>query len=246
LLLLLPHLAQTKQARTHAWDDGEGRWWYLALGLQLLTRPAEYEREPDKLEPLDVYLDCEESHDEVYQATLDHKVPGTCHWILERPDFIPWMQNDEPPVWIYWLHAPPGTGKSVMSASVISMLLDKGRDAFYFFFVNGNKYHRTVAGMLRFMAFQMAQSHREVEEAIEGMQAANGRAVERGRREADMAQALPQLHLPAASWEDAVLGPRRPGRGCRLGQAVAAVQVGAQQVQPPHMSECHHGGGLEH
>jgi hypothetical protein len=80
------------------------------------------------------------------------------------------MQNDKPPVWLYWLHAPAGTGKSVMSASVISMLQEKERDVSYFFFINGNKYHRTVAGMLRYMAFQMAQNHTEVEDAIQDMQ----------------------------------------------------------------------------
>jgi hypothetical protein len=97
-------------------------------------------------------------------------VTGTCQWIIERPDFLPWMQRPTPPVWLYWLHAPPGTGKSVMSASVISMLQNKGHDVSYFFFINGNKYHRTIAGMLRYMAFQMAQNHKEVEGEIVEMQ----------------------------------------------------------------------------
>lgn len=70
------------------------------------------------------------------------------------------------------VHALPGTGKSVMSANVIKMLLDQDRDVSYFFFVNGDKYHCNVAGLLRALAFQMAQKQPLVSDAIREMQQA--------------------------------------------------------------------------
>ncbi|KAK3388025.1 hypothetical protein B0H63DRAFT_542573 [Podospora didyma] len=133
-----------------------------------------WEPEPDSLENLDVYLDCEESHDETLETTLEQTVPGTCQWIQSRKDFASWMDNksNSQSVWLYWLHAPPGTGKSFMSASIIKTLQDQNRDVAYFFFVNGDKYHRNVAGLLRSIAFQMSQSQPLVSNAIRELQGA--------------------------------------------------------------------------
>ncbi|KAK3365588.1 hypothetical protein B0T24DRAFT_669813 [Lasiosphaeria ovina] len=134
------------------------------------------ELELDAVEDLDVYLDCEESHDETLETTLEQTVPGTCKWIKTREDFIPWMHDCNTSAiqyaWLYWLHSPPGTGKSVMAANIIKMLQDQDQDVAYFFFVDGNKYHRNVAGLLRSLAFQMAQSQPLVFDAIFEMQKA--------------------------------------------------------------------------
>jgi WD40 repeat protein len=123
---------------------------------------------------LSVYLDCEEiDEDDSFEATIDRKVPGTCEWITRRPNFVSWIQERALHFWLYWLHAPPGTGKSVVSAHVIDHLVSQGKEVVFFFFSDGDKYHRTVAGLLRCIAFRLAERHTQVRIAIKEMQKDN-------------------------------------------------------------------------
>lgn len=123
------------------------------------------------MDSLDVYLDCEETQDETLETILERKIRGTCQWIKTRPHYIPWTQSGGEKLWLYWLHAPPGTGKSVMSASIIEAMKEK--DLSYFFFMDGNKFHRHVATLLRFLALQMAGKHQSIATAIRDLQREN-------------------------------------------------------------------------
>ncbi|KAF2267556.1 hypothetical protein CC78DRAFT_456743 [Lojkania enalia] len=45
--------------------------------------------------------------------------PGTCSWILGMPEFTEWTKNRND---ILWVHAIPGAGKTVLSASIIECI----------------------------------------------------------------------------------------------------------------------------
>jgi WD40 repeat protein len=91
-------------------------------------------------------------------------------WITQRTSFIAWIQERALHFSLYWLQAPPGTGKSVISAHVIEYLTLQHRDVVHFFFSDGNKYHRTVASLLRCIALGLANKHPKVHHAIRNMQ----------------------------------------------------------------------------
>ncbi|KAH8901294.1 hypothetical protein GQ53DRAFT_707603 [Thozetella sp. PMI_491] len=143
----------------------------LEEGGYKLIELLDVEPDVDDLEPLDVYLDCQEAQDENLETILESKVEGTCSWLERRPDYPLWKQSVSM-VWFYWLHGPPGTGKSVTSAHVIDQLHSQDEYVSHFFFTNGNRFRRDVASLLRFLAFQMAQKHEEVATAIRELQKA--------------------------------------------------------------------------
>ena len=114
------------------------------------------------------YLGCEEMQEDELEAIRESKIAGTCRWIEENDDFAGWRRGKGPPVWLYWLHAAAGSGKSVISSHVNQILRES--DISYFFFVDGTLHQRTVAELLRSLAFQLAQRHRIIRETIQKMQ----------------------------------------------------------------------------
>jgi len=75
---------------------------------------------------------------------------------------------DQPPK-ILWLNGRPGTGKSVAAGHVIRYLQSCNFDCSFYFFEHKDKAGSTVAGFLRSLAFQMAESSFEVRRAIVSM-----------------------------------------------------------------------------
>lgn len=124
--------------------------------------------EPEDIQPVGAYLGCEEMQEDELEAICESKIAGTCRWIEENDDFASWRRGKGPPVWLYWLHAAAGSGKSVISSHVNQILRES--DISYFFFVDGTLHQRTVAELLRSLAFQLAQRHRIIRETIQKMQ----------------------------------------------------------------------------
>lgn len=104
--------------------------------------------------------------DEHYQ-----KVDGSCLWLDERDDFQEWRDGLNDPLGeqafeaqdknpsIIWVHANPGTGKTVLAAHVISQLQEFQVECAFYYFHIGNKTARTLADLLRSIAYQMAMSN---------------------------------------------------------------------------------------
>ena len=67
---------------------------------------------------------------------------------------------------IIWLHANPGTGKTVLAAHVISELQEFQVECAYYYFHIGNKTARTLADLLRSIAYQMALSNAAIRERL--------------------------------------------------------------------------------
>ncbi|KAJ5814319.1 uncharacterized protein N7503_001069 [Penicillium pulvis] len=74
------------------------------------------------------------------------RVSGTCQWFLDGPTFQDWKHDNQ--VYLLWLSAYPGCGKSVLSKALIDeRLVDDGSATIcYFFFKdNGEQDHAAAA-----------------------------------------------------------------------------------------------------
>lgn len=124
------------------------------------------------MKALKSYLGISARPDEYHQ-----KVEGSCEWIDERDDFQDWRDSandflDEkakslaknPSV--IWVHANPGTGKTVLAAHVVSELQEFQAECAYYFFHTGTKAARSLAEFLRSIAYQMAVSNAAVRERL--------------------------------------------------------------------------------
>ncbi|KAK1764264.1 hypothetical protein QBC33DRAFT_595577 [Phialemonium atrogriseum] len=80
--------------------------------------------------------------------------PGTCESFLACPEMKSWLGSESSRV--LWAHAGPGSGKSTLCSFVIDHLLDGGHHCAYFFFNHGSREQRSVANMLRSLAYQTA------------------------------------------------------------------------------------------
>lgn len=91
------------------------------------------------------------------------KNPGSCGWLLERPQFISWasFQGSHPP--IFWLTASPGSGKSVLSSHVLDTLKSRSHTICSgFTFQNAKSGTSTFSECLRSLAYQMGRDDPEV------------------------------------------------------------------------------------
>ncbi|KAI4660544.1 uncharacterized protein J4E78_005247 [Alternaria triticimaculans] len=85
----------------------------------------------------------------------DQWMPGTCDWILQESSFQTWM-DDTTQSSILWLHARPGSGKSVLSSFIIDQVKLRGQTCQFYFFRFGDQSKRSINGCLRSMAFQLS------------------------------------------------------------------------------------------
>ena len=85
----------------------------------------------------------------------DQWMPGTCDWILQERSFQTWM-DDTTQSSILWLHARPGSGKSVLSSFIIDQVKLRGQTCQFYFFRFGDQSKRSINGCLRSMAFQLS------------------------------------------------------------------------------------------
>ncbi|KAF2671659.1 hypothetical protein BT63DRAFT_398038 [Microthyrium microscopicum] len=80
--------------------------------------------------------------------------PGTCLWILSNSVFEQWRDEDRGTSML-WLHALPGSGKSILSSFVIHHLQEEAFCVYYFFRF-GDASKRSLSTCLRVLAFQIA------------------------------------------------------------------------------------------
>jgi pimeloyl-ACP methyl ester carboxylesterase len=106
------------------------------------------------------------------------KLEGTCQWIDAREDFRNWrdgndgypdtekreLRSENPS--IYWIHANPGTGKTVLASHVIARLQELGLACAYHYFHINKKASRSLEDFLRAMAYQMAVSNATIREML--------------------------------------------------------------------------------
>lgn len=86
-------------------------------------------------------------------------IEGTCEWILHENGLSDWMST---PVGCHliWFSAAPASGKSVLTAYVVTALQQRSLTPQYFFFNFGDQHKRSVASLLRSIACQTAKENR--------------------------------------------------------------------------------------
>ncbi|KAJ5712716.1 Cytochrome cd1-nitrite reductase-like C-terminal heme d1 [Penicillium malachiteum] len=89
-----------------------------------------------------------------------------CEWIRFNPLFADWMDEVNPTLDLIWIHAPPASGKSVLSASVAHQLSRERLCVYYFFRFSDNSQH-SLGCCLRGIAFQLADQLPSFRQALE-------------------------------------------------------------------------------
>lgn len=147
-----------------------------------------------QLDDVQVFLNANHLSEVDLEDLMSLKTNRTCEWIERKSEFRKWINvgdnwNESPiaeqssklptiktPMpdpkhcQIYWLGAPPGAGKSVCSAHVITTLKARGYQCSYFFFQDGVRSKQTLTAMLRSLALQMARLHPSVREFVKSVQ----------------------------------------------------------------------------
>jgi WD40 repeat protein len=109
------------------------------------------------MQEIDVYLGLPGRPDDDLKDLEEARIDGSCKWFTGREGFQRWVNSESvTSSKIYWIHAKPATGKSVLSGYIINTLSSLNLDCSYYFFRHGDKERSTVSGLLRSMIFQMA------------------------------------------------------------------------------------------
>ncbi|KAI5927329.1 hypothetical protein F4810DRAFT_650319 [Camillea tinctor] len=83
------------------------------------------------------------------------RADGTCQWVLDNPSIQEWISSPSSPS-LLWLHGRPARGKSILSSYIVQHLHDMGTATQYFFFRAGDEMKRSMASLLKVLAFQAA------------------------------------------------------------------------------------------
>lgn len=86
-------------------------------------------------------------------------IEGTCEWILYENGMSDWISTPQG-CHLIWFSAAPASGKSVLSAYVVTTLQQRSLAPQYFFFNFGDQHKRSVANLLRSIACQIAKENR--------------------------------------------------------------------------------------
>lgn len=108
----------------------------------------EFSKVTDWLRPLPL--------DDVYERLLSTLSPRSCEWILQKKQFISWMDNDDSRGrhLLLWITGPAGHGKTRIATRVIQTLLPSKRIAYFYCDAqDGNK--RSITDILRNWSWQL-------------------------------------------------------------------------------------------
>ncbi|EQB58404.1 hypothetical protein CGLO_01352 [Colletotrichum gloeosporioides Cg-14] len=116
---------------------------------------------------------CAVDHSALYNTARDKHQTGTCGWLIEdSKKFRTWMKS---PKSLLWLNGKPGSGKSILSSSVIKHLQNKcesdpGIALAYFYFNFGNLEQQSVAIMISSLVKQLCGSRPDTPQAIKNFE----------------------------------------------------------------------------
>ncbi|KAM0802252.1 WD40 repeat-containing protein [Usnea florida] len=98
-------------------------------------------------------------HDDDLNKYNRFYIEGTCQWILLEDGMSDWIGKPEG-CHLIWFSAAPASGKSVLSAYVVTALQQRSLAPQYFFFNYGDQHKRSIAHLLRSIACQIAKENR--------------------------------------------------------------------------------------
>ncbi|KAJ7495307.1 hypothetical protein FB451DRAFT_1019697, partial [Mycena latifolia] len=87
------------------------------------------------------------------QDAANKQHPGTGKWLLERAEFREWIYA---PRSLLWLHGISGSGKTVLSSTIIESLRARTEPLAFFYFDTNNSGQRTVTQLLCSLVTQLS------------------------------------------------------------------------------------------
>ena len=99
------------------------------------------------------------------EALLERRAPGTCEWLLSNPEYESW-RGEESGSRILWMTATPGSGKSVLSAFIVSSMREASQPCQYFTFKHDDNTKSSLTSCLRSIGVQIAESYPAVRQAL--------------------------------------------------------------------------------
>lgn len=157
-------------------DIEEDRKCYIDSGasMSLSCSVLNPERVESHMRILSAYLNIQDTEDEDFARLKQRRVPGSCEWILEKPEFIRWRDRNGPHSTsrhqIYWLSGDPGCGKSFLATNIISHLQDRHCDVSYYFVKHGDITKQNIGSLLKSIAYQTARNSPSLRRSLLSMQ----------------------------------------------------------------------------
>lgn len=113
-----------------------------------------------------------ENHQDDLEFFSKRWTTGTCDWILSHPTFKEWVRDDGESPTMLWLHALPGSGKSILSSFIVNYLLETSL-CVYHFFRFGDQSKRSLNTCLRNTVYQIAARLPQFRYALKDMVSSN-------------------------------------------------------------------------
>lgn len=105
-----------------------------------------------------------------YSNALSLRHENTCNWIFEAPQFISWVSPCKDKAKIFWVHGPPGFGKTVLCATLISYLAaDHSNLVASFFCVSEDEAKQEPYAIVRSWIAQLVQQNVRAVELAENL-----------------------------------------------------------------------------
>ncbi|KAJ7478455.1 hypothetical protein FB451DRAFT_1032362, partial [Mycena latifolia] len=92
--------------------------------------------------------------------------PETGKWLLERAEFKEWIYA---PRSLLWLHGISGSGKTVLSSTIIKALRSRTEPVVFFYFDTNNSGQRTVTQLLRSLVTQLSVQADSPDKTLSGL-----------------------------------------------------------------------------
>ncbi|KAJ8121057.1 hypothetical protein ONZ43_g2399 [Nemania bipapillata] len=106
-----------------------------------------------------------------FEGALKYRQDGTCNWVLELQEMQAWRSTSIPPkAKLFWLHGPPGFGKTILCAWTIQDLNKSNPDCTaYFFCVAENRSTQDPYAILRSWIAQLMSQNAKVVTLVESI-----------------------------------------------------------------------------
>ena len=88
----------------------------------------------------------------------DRKMPGSCEWTDEDPNFTLFFRDQTQEPQCLWCTGPPGSGKSVLASSIIQTAQESDLDSMFYFFRFGDQVKNNLNTLLLSLAYQIASA----------------------------------------------------------------------------------------
>lgn len=129
---------------------------------------AAKDQENDDMLAIEQGLEIVDDHIPRLHAIYNKTVKGSCEWLRAHDAFVKWRRS--PQTRFLWLSGPPGTGKTILTATVAQYLKDAIRLPCCVFFCEGEGEQRpSLSGLLKCFAYQIAKDNKEIRACLKDL-----------------------------------------------------------------------------